>query len=434
VLVLERYALHPDPELGRSQAIRLLNTYYPESQFAAAAREWATLRDHSYFGGGHFRLRWEADRPRPEQVPQIRAWLDRYPNHPGRDDALAVLAINISRQDPIEALRLLHAAYHAPDGDKQQTIAALFRRYLTRLAPADPLQAWLETDCPEDLRGTVRYALAVKRLREHRFAAAAALLDETLRRGGVEAWGMASTPWPEAAIRAQAASCRWLLDQDLAAAAAPDAQARAAVLHAMARRCFREEDLFRSHLFRERTVWAEHGDRAWPRTPADLSDGDHYEQARRFFAQIAREHPTYREIEAVEYSLPLCLWRLRRDWPVTVGGGLDRDIAAEFQAFADRHPRSSMADDALYLAGIHSFGATQWKDDTVLRRNFARIVEAYPDGDILTNHVTTSDCLQRAVVARRFPELEAALRLTDAGSSRPLPEAAPTAGRTADRP
>jgi hypothetical protein len=118
--------------------------------------------------------------------------------------------------------------------------------------------------------------------------------------------------------------------------------------------------------------------------------GNGFRQAHDLFRRIASENPGYSRIDEVEYSIPLCAWRFRRSCPPTeLPARLDLCIAAGFQDFADRHPRSTMADEALYLAGIHHWLASGRRDFSLLRANARKIREEHGDGNVIREHSRT---------------------------------------------
>ena len=68
---------------------------YPQSKFVIAAREYGDLSGKSYFGGeprSKAFLGSRRKRSNPEQYDLWQEWVQKYPNHPGADDATYLLA------------------------------------------------------------------------------------------------------------------------------------------------------------------------------------------------------------------------------------------------------------------------------------------------------------------------------------------------------
>jgi hypothetical protein len=415
VPVLERHA-RDFPWSGI--AGRTLYRSFPESSVARGIREYEGLVGHGYFDGlfpSHLRY---ADFLPYEARDGLRSWLSRHRGHPGEDDACLRLAAELERDEPIEALRLLFRGFHSPDGDKRREISYWFHRVLERFASAGDLIAWLEKDCPYEVHGPVAYVAALKLLRDHRFEEAIPLFERAIP--AVEAAGICRDwnecgvwPLPAEDLQRQLDAAHWFAAKARELAAASDPEARAACLHAMGRRAFHDQGIFRNR-FHDRT---RHGDPG-PRDPMppcsaggkksehaidDIGLGVSYGQAARLFRRIARECPSYSRIEDVEYSIPLSLWRLREDgagwWWSSGRLHLDAEIHRLFQAFVARHPRSSMADEALYNAGLSHWEASGRTDTSVLMADMLRIVAEHPGGNIIREHGKTNRWL-RAAIAR----------------------------------
>lgn len=428
VACLEKYVLDPLPSLQVDQPLRLLCRHHPESRFARGVREWESILGRPYFGGFAFYHLERREPLSPEKARKLRDWLDAYPIHPARDDAFLLLAFSIQESSPIEALQLLHEGFHAPDGDKHTLIANYFQRVLERFASADQLTGWLEAGAPDHLADNLLYAAALKKMRSHDFKAAVDLFDRSVNARGKHCLEMrgdwpgrrllyprsvrwkrefeengkrwpGAGPDPVKAIDAQIEACRWFLSQKEDLERAQDDESRAATLHAMARRCFREADLFSNHVYYE-ILRKNRPKKGAPFSLQDVHLGNHYRQAAEFFRQIVAECPSYSQIAEVEYSIPLCLWRLRRAWPVSLGAILDREISRLFQAFAERYPKSSMADEGLYLAGIHHWLASGKGDESRIRTNMLRIVDDYPDGNVVRDYRQQCGWLNEAIRSR----------------------------------
>lgn len=422
--LLERWVSSPPPGLGQAQPLQLLLEHYPESSFAGGIKEYEAITRRSYLHSFYWSSLdyddryWLTTEVAPNAVPELRSWLARFPGHPGCDDASLRLAILLCEDDPISALRHLHQGFHEPDGDKRQHLANWFQCVLERCASAEQLLAWLDGDCPEHARENVIYAAAVKRLRERRFAEAHALFERWRGFAGAGCselagwWGVVSTSGDRREpIAAQIAACAWFREEEAAFERALDDEGKARILHRMGRRAFNAESdkTFHNHYYYPLLLDPRRGPyrvdpasgKPEPLAAADISASHHYRQAADIFQRLLRDYPGYSDIESVAYSAPLCLWRLVQT-PLSRLEFLHREIAEGFQAFAARFPRSTMADEALYLAGIHHFLATGRADASVLRRNLDRIVEDHAGGNVLAEYITENDWLQAAVAARKF--------------------------------
>ena len=70
-------------------------------------------------------------------------------------------------------------------------------------------------------------------------------------------------------------------------------------------------------------------------------------------------------------------------------------IETGFQEFADKYPESSLADEALYSAGVHFLiGA---RDREKILDNMRRIVREHPQGNILREYRNQNAWLRRAI-------------------------------------
>jgi hypothetical protein len=425
---------HVRASMGWSErAEKILYWSFPESTVAGAMREYEGIVGYKYFNwysSSHLRY---ADFLPHDARDGLRSWLARHRDHPGRDDVCLRLAAELERDEPIEALRLLIQGFHAPDGDKRGEISYWFHRVLERFASSADLLAWLEGGCPAEVRDTLTYVLAVKLLREHRYDEAVSFFERSipfveaaaLRSDWGEQCGMSRLAAGD--LGKQLEGARWLAGKAREVAAAADPEARAACLHAMGRKAFHEQGIFRN---RFHPLLAREGDPG-PRDPLptgsprlksehavdDIGLGLSYRQAAGYFRRIAEEHPSYSRIEEVEYSIPLSLWRLRAEGAGWWQGSrleLDRAIHEGFQRFAERYPRSSMADEALYSAGLSHWEASHRTDTSVLMADMLRIVEEHPGGNVIREHGTTNRWL-RAAIARK--DLEDAI----AGAAESVP-------------
>lgn len=429
VPMLEHYARRPHRDFRRNQALALLRILHPESRLARGMKEYsaASGKGDGYLWGFGFGSYEYEDRGRVRattSVPKLRAWLEQFPRHSGRDDACLRLAMSLCDTEPVEALRTLHRGFREPDGDKKQLIANWFQCVLERCASAEQLLAWLGADCPDATRANVTYAAAVKRLRQRRYAEAGGLFAAWRRLPDGQ---VTELPWqsnqgnsPAAleqrrkSIEAQIEVCFWLQTQSELVAAAQDCESKAAALHAIARKFFHDQDVLLNHFYyrysaRNEPAVSFHDDEGrWngqPITLEQLSPACSYRQAAEVFQEIARECPGYSQIEAVEYSVPLCWWRLySENRQQFLGSEVRLAISQAFQAFADKHSQCTMADEALYQAGVHHYWAHGRLDASVIERNMARIVSQHPGGNIVAENATRNDFLQAAIVQRKLAD------------------------------
>ncbi|MCZ6793381.1 MAG: hypothetical protein O7J95_07190, partial [Planctomycetota bacterium] len=427
VRALERHALDPPPGLRRDQALQRLCENFPDSRFPRGMREWESITERSYVGFWPHEI-YPDRRPAARSARDLRDWLAAYPAHPGRDNAHLRLAVQVMEESPVEALRLLHDGFHEPDGDKQALIANYFQRVLERHATTEQILGCLETGLGEHLASNLLYVAGLKTMRRRDFRGALELFERFVEareeHGGLEMKG--SWPrWPDClpprwrarkriqereararkalleAIDGQIEVCRSFLSREEDWARATDDETRAGILHEMGRRCFREAEHFLNRFYYEFPRGTGAPRRGWLKLE-DIHGANHYRQAAEFFRRIARDYPSYSRLADVEYSIPLCLWRLRRAWQVSLGSRLNDAIWRGFQAFAGKHPQSSMADDALYLAGAHHWLASGRKDSTRIRENMLAIAKNHADGDIVQRFGKKNRWLRAAIEEQRL--------------------------------
>ncbi|MBN1441108.1 MAG: hypothetical protein JXA90_00295, partial [Planctomycetes bacterium] len=426
---LQLYALLSGDSGGGMHAGRILYESYPDSYIARGMRDYEAIAGRPYFA-----RYWRNIPLTPETYEtRLREWLACYPVHPGRDDALLRLAIHVRRSRPLESLRILHEAFGAPDGDKQLIVARRFQEILAEECPLDALAAWIRDGCPDEILDNVLYAAGVKCLQERRGGEALAYFDRSVghRRedGPLLVRGSNRYEIRYAGrsiydrIDEQIAACRWFVEKERELEAARSGDRQAEILHAMGRRAFHREDDFKSWFWREYVLVRREGPDGpqpwWEARPdlEDISPAIHYRQAAEYFLRIVREHPEYREIEKVAYSIPLCIWRVHKGWFASARG-LDEALYRRFQAFADKYPESTMADEALYLAGIHHLAASRWRDHEVIEANSVRIVREHFGGNIIELYGPQSGFIRRAIESEVISPCLAVYHAALAGLSR----------------
>lgn len=157
---------------------------FPNSRFTQACREYARIRGGSYFGHSLYNPETGEPIPRPfppaEEETLWRTWLTVYPNHPGADDALFWLTRTLEWQGKREEALVLLANWLADpfgDGDMRYVLRRRLLLLLDSGATPSELQAFLDRHGEHPLAAAVRYALAVRFAREHRYDLALQLTE-----------------------------------------------------------------------------------------------------------------------------------------------------------------------------------------------------------------------------------------------------------------
>ena len=160
--------------------LRNLNfhTKYPESRFAQGCQEYENLTGRSYFEDRRPNpeiLRKIEQKPPQEKVNDWQDWLDRYPDHPGADDAAEHLAQSYTALgNPIETTRYWFRFMTRPPGnrDTQGEGFRHVRQMLDLGLSIDQLQTLLDDPELTEIALLLRYALAVHNARDHNYAQA----------------------------------------------------------------------------------------------------------------------------------------------------------------------------------------------------------------------------------------------------------------------
>ncbi len=417
---LTQYARNNRHPKAQIRALQLLTKHYPNEPLAQGVVAYERIVGH-YFNskvswGTGLVKRWS--RVDDQNASELRNWLSLYPRHPAADDAWCrVAAAELRRGRPLQAVETLHRALHAPDGDCRERIIVNIKNILDVDVDGDAIAAWLRTDCPPHLRALSTYAAAVHFLREQRYSLAteyfeaffdvdgaareelATWLDPPGENEVLEArWclGVRKSQWRRDmhwnAAAQQLMGCRQLAGYEDRAWRETDPERSAALLHAAARICFHDGRSLFASVFDGR----EAPEGRWNVAPCPLEEATSalpphtgYRQAAMHFLEILDRYPGYSETEAVAYSVPLCLWRAGRRG-VAMGLG--------FQAFAERFPHSTLADEALYNAAVMSSYYGDDHDQTLA--NMRRIVRDHPNGNVVREYGATNRWLRQAIGER----------------------------------
>lgn len=156
---------------------------YPQSRFVRAAREYGNLRGSSYWGGEPRSQAVQdqiAQQSPAQRTTSWQSWLDRYPDHPGADDATYFIARGWQEQNQIFAAFDLWVQLMTQQvGDSDATYLAW--PHLRSLLDVGLTLPQIER-LPQLYRSTAiaplfRYALAVHYARHHDYANALATSD-----------------------------------------------------------------------------------------------------------------------------------------------------------------------------------------------------------------------------------------------------------------
>ncbi|HEY9699899.1 MAG TPA: hypothetical protein V6D10_21750 [Trichocoleus sp.] len=151
---------------------------YSNSQFIRAAREYGNLTGRSYFGGelrSPIILERLAQKTPAEKLASWQDWLNRYPNHPGADDATYFVARSLQDQNQIMSaldrwVELMTQSIG--DGDAKYLAWAHLRTLLDVGLTTDQLQQVLNQYQTQPIAPLFRYALAVHQARDQDYATA----------------------------------------------------------------------------------------------------------------------------------------------------------------------------------------------------------------------------------------------------------------------
>lgn len=251
------------------ELLRTLVERRPKGRLAAGVRLYEQVRGLPYFAWDrrdesiYWLMSLGDEQYRPEEeIPGWHAFLERFPDHPGADDAAYRLGRCLEIQgDYPGALAAFYRALELPDGDLRFAAYGRILHLLDTLR-AEEFQAfhpWPE-GLPEELRWPVAYGEAVALLREGRYAEAADALGRLLE-GQEEPDSLrpalfALRPtamdggYPLGAmLDRQRASARALAELAQAAEAASSPEDGARARYELAARIYHDPYLFYNHLW-----------------------------------------------------------------------------------------------------------------------------------------------------------------------------------------
>ncbi|MEN8149048.1 MAG: hypothetical protein ABFS86_04450 [Planctomycetota bacterium] len=331
------------------------------SPFAASFEEYAAIRGGGYFSGPRSTARGDARYDPDREIPGFTAWVEKYPAHPGADDACYRLGRCWGiRGDGRRALHWFRRAQDAPDGDMEDDARAWELLWLDMLLPMGELRAEAASGDIDAL-----WSLGVRLVRRGE-------IDEGLR-------------WMRAAYPALTGRTAERARVHLAKVERLKRTVRKGDLYEIGRSQYHTRGLYENVLWRwgrsgmlnhEGVLWS------WGHAGAPEAFVEEYRlanrhwQARRTFLEVVDGHPGG-ELEAkARYSATTALghtqgWYLEQRMVSCPEEDRVR-LAREFLAIARDFPASTLADDALLFSGRFSGDPEA----------FAEILRRYPDGDM----------------------------------------------------
>jgi hypothetical protein len=341
--------------------LEALTQLYPESPFADSFAEYAAIRGGEYFGDPQTFTVGDFKYDPEKEIPGFVDWLQKYPGHPGQDDACYRIArCETIRGDMTRALSWFRRAQEVPDGDMERDARCWELLLLDALLPMEELRVVAASGDREAL-----YSLGVRLFRRDETEEAERCLAESLAGGD---WDL------ESAVRSQLEAVREVARL-----------IRAGDLYALGRRQYHDKGLYSNHLFPYGRTW--HLGRegilyTWGHDGAPAAFREEYRlasnrlKARRTFLALAERRPGP-ELEAkARFSATTALGHTQgghfEQRTVTCPERVRIRLAEEYRAIARDFPESSLADDALVFSGLYS------GDPEV----FLEVGTRYPNGDM----------------------------------------------------
>jgi tetratricopeptide (TPR) repeat protein len=366
----EIWSSFPDFEFER------LTLLFPESPTGRSFSEYAEIRGGTYFGYRWLYAVGDFKYDPEREIPGFLAWVERYPGHPGLDDACYRLARCYGiRGDLAEALRWFKRAQIAPDGDMRWNARWWSVLLLDAVMSEEELKGYVYREGDAE----AAYSLGLRRFREGDFAGAESWME----------WAVHGLPSERAeSVGEQITAVRALADLARRVEEALGEEALAKAMYALGRRQYHDAHLYESVLWGDRpkwnrrsilltsgilTLWGHDGTpetyrRAFRAFTSKL-------QARRTFLGLAETCPTSSIVADARFSAATALAHTASGHPaekaVACPAAVKRQVAREYRQLARDFPDSRLADDALYHAGLLSGQ----------REAYEEILRLHPDGD-----------------------------------------------------
>ena len=171
-------AIKKDIKVSMSQAYFLLvgiAEKYPQSRFIQGCREYGDLRGLSYFGHEPRSVsirKNNANKTPSEWVKNWQQWLEKYPDHPGADDAIYFLAYNLQAQNDLvgAARQWLRLMTDQPgDQDAVELAWPHIRTLLNTGLSIEQIEELIVNQSDTVAAPLLKYALAVRYARSQKY-------------------------------------------------------------------------------------------------------------------------------------------------------------------------------------------------------------------------------------------------------------------------
>jgi hypothetical protein len=334
-----------------SAQLEIMTQLSPESDYSASFAEYAEIRGGRYFGDERSYVAGDHKYDPDKEIPGFTAWVEKYPGHPGQDDASYRLGRCFGiRGDLLRSLHWFRRAQEVPDGDMRSDARCWEALLLDALLSEDDLRVLVGRGDKQ-----AEFSLRFRRL----------------RRGDPTVTGLRGARDLARLIRA--------IDR------AQGEEARAAALYNLGRLQYRNHSLYESSVWGEDRQWSLHdegilwtwGHNGAPQAyRAARATIDNHLQARRTFLRLVEECPGSELVPKARYSAATALGHSAsghfEDRTAGCPQELRLTLGAEYLSIARDYPESTLADDALYFSGMFS------GDPAV----FEEILHRYPNGDM----------------------------------------------------